>query len=182
MTKKGGCVYYPLKPFLIKTDNTPIPKIINNTIIKNTWNLMTKGCQNGAENDADTHHKSMPKQVSKQIRTIIKNHISLNGEIMEFHGKNKCFWRFSRLRAQTEKVSNKQQKWYQNPIRNQWQIHVKFMLEEVMQQAWQNNINWAKKGTNIHPKLRTIKVRETMQKINAFAQWPGGVGGAGRPF
>ena len=42
-----------------------------------TWKLMRKGCQNGVNIDAKTHHKSIPTLVSKNIRKIINNHIFL---------------------------------------------------------------------------------------------------------
>ena len=53
--------------------------------------IITKGSQDGAEIDAKTHQKSMPKLVSKKIKKTIKNHISLNGEIIEFIGKTMVF-------------------------------------------------------------------------------------------
>jgi len=53
--------------------------------------IIAKGSQNGTEIDAKTHQKSMPKLVSKKIREIIKNHVSLKGKIIEIHLKNKCF-------------------------------------------------------------------------------------------
>ena len=56
-----------------------------------TLNLMPKGFQNGANIDAKTHQKSMPKLVTKKIMGIIKRNVSLNGEIIELHCKNKCF-------------------------------------------------------------------------------------------
>ena len=43
--------------------------------------LTPKGVQNGIEIDAKTHPQSMPKQVSKQIMKLIKNHVSLKGKI-----------------------------------------------------------------------------------------------------
>ena len=48
--------------------------------------LTTKGFQNGAEIDAKTHQQSMPKQVSKKIMKIIKNHVSLKGKIFQIEG------------------------------------------------------------------------------------------------
>jgi hypothetical protein len=53
--------------------------------------IITKGSQNGAEIDAKTHQKSMPELVSKKIRKIIKNHVSLKSEIIEIHWKNNGF-------------------------------------------------------------------------------------------
>ena len=50
-----------------------------------------KGSQNGAEIDAKTHKKSMPELVSKKIREIIQNHVSLKSEIIEIHWKNNGF-------------------------------------------------------------------------------------------
>ena len=53
--------------------------------------IIAKGSQNGAEIDAKTHQKSMPELVSKKIREIIKNHVSLKSEIIENHWKKKGF-------------------------------------------------------------------------------------------
>ena len=53
--------------------------------------IITKGSQNGAEIDAKTHQKSMPKLVSKKIREIIKNHVSLKSESLKFIGKTMVF-------------------------------------------------------------------------------------------
>ena len=52
---------------------------------------MTKGFQNGAKIDAKTDKKSMPKLVSKKIRKIMKNHVSLKGKIIEIHWKTMVF-------------------------------------------------------------------------------------------
>ena len=54
-------------------------------------NIIAKGSQNEAEIDAKTHQKSMPELVSKKIKEIIKNHVSLNGEIIEIIGKTMVF-------------------------------------------------------------------------------------------
>ena len=53
--------------------------------------IIVKGSQNDAEIDAQTHHKSMPELVSKKIKEIIKNHVSLKREIIEIHSKNNGF-------------------------------------------------------------------------------------------
>ena len=53
--------------------------------------IIAKGSQNGAEIDAKTHQKSMPELVSKKIREIIKNHVSLKSEIIEIHWKTIVF-------------------------------------------------------------------------------------------
>ena len=53
--------------------------------------IIVKGSQNDAEIDAKTHQKSMPELVSKKIREIIKNHVSLKSEIIEIHLKNNGF-------------------------------------------------------------------------------------------
>ena len=53
--------------------------------------IIAKGSQNEAEIDTKTHQKSMPELVSKKIREIIKNHVSLKSEIIEFIGKTIVF-------------------------------------------------------------------------------------------
>ena len=49
------------------------------------------GCQNGANFDAKTHKKSMPKQVTKKIVDIIKNHVFLMCKNMRIHFKTLVF-------------------------------------------------------------------------------------------
>ena len=49
-----------------------------------TWNLMPKGSQNGPKINTKSHHKSMPKLVTKNIRKFIKNHVTLNGKSLKF--------------------------------------------------------------------------------------------------
>ena len=46
--------------------------------------FIEKGSQNGAEIDAETHQKSMPKQVSKKIRKIMEIHVFLKGSNLDF--------------------------------------------------------------------------------------------------
>ena len=48
--------------------------------------IIAKGSQNGTEIDAKTHQKSMPELLSKKIKEIIKNHVSLKSEIIEIQG------------------------------------------------------------------------------------------------
>ena len=50
---------------------------------------MPKGSQNGAEIDAKTRQNSMPPKVKTIIMKNIKNHVSLNGKVLEIHCKNK---------------------------------------------------------------------------------------------
>ena len=44
-----------------------------------TWKIKLKGSQNGADIDAKTHKKSMPKLVSKKIMKTMKFHVFLKG-------------------------------------------------------------------------------------------------------
>ena len=75
------------EPFPLK-----IPSKIHQKIdSEKTLKIIAKGSQNGAEIDAKTHQKSMPELVSKKIREIIKNHVSLKSEIIENHLKNNGF-------------------------------------------------------------------------------------------
>jgi hypothetical protein len=41
--------------------------------------MKPKASQNGAEIDAETHQKSMAKQVSEKIKKIMKIHVFLKG-------------------------------------------------------------------------------------------------------
>ena len=49
--------------------------------------LKPRGIQNGAEIDVKTHPKSMPKQVSKKLRKIMKIHVFLKRKIIQIHCK-----------------------------------------------------------------------------------------------
>ena len=44
-----------------------------------------KGVPIGAEIDAKTHKKQMPKLATKKIKKIIRNHISLKAKIIQIH-------------------------------------------------------------------------------------------------
>ena len=52
---------------------------------------MKQPLKKGTKIDAKSHQKSMPKLVTKKIRKVIQNHVSLNGKIIEFHCKNNGF-------------------------------------------------------------------------------------------
>jgi hypothetical protein len=52
---------------------------------------MKEHLKKGAQIDAQSHQKSMPKLVTKRIRKIIKNHVSLKGKIIEIHWRNNVF-------------------------------------------------------------------------------------------
>ena len=76
-------------------DQVSTKKLINKSMQKSMLNkkikIIAKDSQNGAEIDAKTHQKSMPELVSKKIREIIKNHVSLKSEIIEIHLKKNGF-------------------------------------------------------------------------------------------
>ena len=74
----------------INNRSTLYPKTHKQNADRKTLNCITKGSQNGTQNDAQTHHNSMPKFVTEKIMNIIKNHVSLNGIIIQIHCKNKC--------------------------------------------------------------------------------------------
>ena len=44
-----------------------------------------------SRNGTNTNGNSIQKQVTGNIMKIIKDHVSLNGKIIEIHNKNKCF-------------------------------------------------------------------------------------------
>ena len=55
--------------------------------IKNHAEKVSKWSRNGIK----TNDSSIQKQVTGNIMEIIKNHVSLNGNIIEIHCKNKSF-------------------------------------------------------------------------------------------
>ena len=91
---------------------------------------MPKWSQNRSKIDTKTHQESMPKLITEKIRKVIKNHVSLNGKIIEVHWKNTCFWWFRKFHVRTGKVSTKLQKWDRNPSQNLWKVDTKIMLEK----------------------------------------------------
>ena len=107
------------EPFLSKSVKLQFKKTCKRTIIKQHAHW----CKNGAKTDAQTHKKSMATLVMEKIMKIINKHVFLNGEIIEVHNKNKCFWRFSRLRARTVKVS----KYIKNDTKNDSKIYEQSM-------------------------------------------------------
>ena len=127
--------------------------------------IIAKGSQNGAEIDAKTHQKSMPELVSKKIREIIKNHVSLKSEIIEIHWKNNGFWWFRRLHVRTVKVSKKHQKWNQNPSEIQWKIDTKNMLEKREPTYENSSKKWSKNETKIHQKSLQKSMRKQGRKM-----------------
>ena len=131
---------------------------------KKTWNFMKKHLKKGAQINAKSHQKSMPKLVTKKIRKIIKNHVSLNRKNIEIHWKNACFWWFRRLHVRTGKVSKTHKKGHQNPSKNRWTIDTKNMLEKGMQKSWNNIKKWAKKGSEINKKLRKKRSKKRCEK------------------
>ena len=91
LCQKGGVAELSLRDIL---EPFPTKKSIKNRCKKRcrkNMKIIAKGSQNGAEIDAKTHQKSMPELVSKKIREIIKNHVSLKSEIIEIHWKNNGF-------------------------------------------------------------------------------------------
>ena len=103
--------------------------------------------QNDIKIDATTHNKSMPKLVTRKFMEIIKNHVSLNGKTIEIQYKNKCFWRFSRLRARTEKGIKQTSTNMPNPLQHRWTNQCKSYTRK--NDATNINIfwKWRRKGS-----------------------------------
>ena len=129
--------------------------------------IIAKGSQNGAEIDAKTHQKSMPELVSKKIREITKNHVSLKSEIIEIHWKNNGFWWFRRLGVRTVKVSKKHQKWDQIPSEIQWKIDTKKHARQNRAKIWKliKKViqKWNQNPSTITPKIDAKK--ETKKEV-----------------
>ena len=53
------------------------------------------GPTNGANNDANTYQKSMPKLVTNKIIKVIKSNVFLNGKTIQIHCKNNGFEYFT---------------------------------------------------------------------------------------
>ena len=52
---------------------------------------MKKPFKKGTQINTKTHQKAVPKLVTKRIRKIIKNHVSLKSKIIEIHWKTMGF-------------------------------------------------------------------------------------------
>ena len=65
--------HFPLKSIKMPSKNHPKKRS------RKSMEFIEKGSQNVAEFDAETHQKSMPKQVSKKSRKIMKIHVFLKG-------------------------------------------------------------------------------------------------------
>ena len=114
----------------------------------------------------------MPELVSKKIREIIKNHVSLKSEIIEIHWKNNGFWWFRRLHVRTVKVSKKHQKWDQIPSEIQWKIDTKNMLEKREPKYENSSKKWSKnepKSIKNHSKNQCDKRFENRGVENLIA-------------
>ena len=72
--------------------------------------LTPKGSQNGDEIDAQTYQKTMPKPVSKKIKKIIKNQVSLKGKIIQIHCKNNGFQGLAGCARERKRYQNNHQK------------------------------------------------------------------------
>ena len=78
----GGSI---LGPQIVKKREKCHPQNHEKTTTKKTRTLMPKGCQNGAKIDAKTHQKSMQKQVARNMRKILKNHVFPLCKTMQKH-------------------------------------------------------------------------------------------------
>ena len=96
------------------------------------WKRIPKGFQNGAEIDAKTHLKAMPKLVSKKLRKIMKIHVFLKRKTMQIHWMGHRFWRFCKVGARTENSLKIDQKCDENPYTNLWQFDTNFIVEKAM--------------------------------------------------
>ena len=76
---KGGARALSFGAILVQNPSKMPSKIHFKINREKTWKMKPKGCQNAAEIDVKTHQKSMPKQVSKKIRKIMKFHVFLKG-------------------------------------------------------------------------------------------------------
>ena len=92
--------------------------------------LTPKGYQNEVGIDAKTHQQSMPKQVSKKIMKIIKNHVSLKGDIIQIHCKNNGFEGLAGCARERKRYQQKPSKVTPKSIPKSMKIDTNFMLEK----------------------------------------------------
>ena len=114
---------------------------------------------------------SIPQVVKKQCPKMYRNKSWASSNIIFLIRKNRqvhCkvyrFLRFCRLRARTERYQRKQQKWYQHPCPNRWQIDAESTLAQVMPKWWKI----AKRKPKGEPTLIKIirkRVPKTIQKL-----------------
>ena len=90
----------------------------------------------------------MPKLETKKIKNFIKNHVSLNGKIIQIHCKNKCFQGLAGcVREQKRYPKNTK-----NAIEIHPQIDINLMLEKMMRKAKKIIPKRAQKETKSHSK------------------------------
>ena len=88
---------------------------------------MPKGFQNGANIDAKTHQKSMQTLVTKKIRKILKNYVSLNGKNIEIHCKSNWFYDLEGCMCERERNHKN--------IKNETKIHSQIDETSVQKQC-----------------------------------------------
>jgi hypothetical protein len=113
---------------------------MQNSMSKKTSNFMKKPLKKGAQITAWTLQKSMPKLVTKRIRKIIKNHVSLKGKIIGINWKNNCFW-WLKVACANGKGINKTSKMTPKSIRksmkNRYKKHARKRHAEIMKKHQQ---------------------------------------------
>ena len=87
---------------------------------------MPKGFKNEGKIDTQTHQKSMRKLVTKKIRKLIKNHVSLNGRMVK---SLKFIVKTSVLDGSEGCMYERQR--YQKNIKNDTQIHPKIDEQSI---------------------------------------------------
>ena len=88
----------------------------------------------------------MPKLVTKKIRKVIQNHVSLNCKIIEFHCNNNGFDSLEGCMCERER--------YQKNIKNETKIHLKAYEKHIQKHARKRHAEIMKKHPKVNQKGR----------------------------
>ena len=114
--------------------------------------------QHGAKLDAQTHQKSMPKQVTEKLGNIIQNHVFLMCRNIRIHSQNNIVWKNVQVACTNGKVIKHRQQLYPNLLK----INVKSMLGFIIQKTYMLSKMALENGAKIRQKQFQFRCRNLM--------------------
>ena len=140
-------------------------KIHQKTRTPKTLNLIPKGCQDGAQIDANIHQKSMPTLVKRRKHENHKNHVSLNENFIQNHCKNNCLKGLAGCACKRKRYPKNVFKqmihnFYSKSMQNRYNSHAR----KVMQQTTKIIDNGNSKGYRKLNKSHQNAYRENYEK------------------
>ena len=124
---------------------------------------MPKGCQNGTKIDAQTHHKSVQKQVAESMRKLMKNSVYPMCKTMQKH----CTVVKKRGLARWVCGAGKSSKHIENYVKIRPKFDGKSMWKRCSKKWCQNNgkrcQHGAQRGANIEKNMQQIHVKSNAE-------------------